>query len=66
MKIEQKEYPIKSTRKYSVIHNGEEYTCYLNCFNGNLVVSGDGNSRNYRNITDSRLGMEIILACHNY
>ena len=65
MEITKMEYPISYKRKYKVIHNGQEYTCYLDIWNGNLVVTGDGNTEDFKDITNTKLGMEIILHCYN-
>ena len=54
-----------NNKKYSVIHNGKTYTCYIDAWNGNLVVTGNGNTKDFKNITNTKLGMEIILACNN-
>lgn len=63
-----KKIPYKSsgTRKYNVMHNGKEYTCYLNPYNGNSVVTGDVQSTAYKDISDTTLGLKIALACHTY
>lgn len=66
MVIQKIPYKASGTRKYNVTHNGKEYTCYLNPYNGNLVVTGDGQSTAYRDISDTTLGTEIVLACHTY
>lgn len=66
MVIKKIPYKAKGTRKYSVMHNGKEYTCYLNPYNGDLVVTGDGQSTVYRDISDTKLGTKIVLACHAY
>lgn len=65
MQITRMEYPVYGKKKYKVIHNGKEYTCYLDTWNGNLVVTGDGNAENFENITNTKLGMEIILNCYH-
>lgn len=59
-------YKASGTRKYSVMHNGKEYTCYLNPYNGDLVVTGNGKNENYKDISDTTLGLKIALACHTY
>lgn len=59
-------YKASDTRKYNVMHNGKEYTCYLNPYNGDLVVTGNGKNENYRDISDTTLGLKIALACHTY
>lgn len=59
-------YKASGTRKYNVMHNGKEYTCYLNPYNGNSVVTGDSQSTAYRDISDTTLGLKIALACHTY
>lgn len=64
MEITRLNYPIRSKKKFKVIHNKEEYTCYLYpC--GNCVVTGNGNTENFKDITDTNLGAEIIIACSN-
>jgi hypothetical protein len=55
--------PFTKTKKYKVIHNGKEYSCYRNSFKGNNVFTGNGQAENCKDITHTRLGMEIILAC---
>ena len=65
MKITRVEYLVNYKRKYKVIHKGKEYTCYLDTWNGNLVVTGNGNTKDFENITDTKLGMEIILKCYH-
>ena len=59
-------YKANNTRKFNVICNGHEYTCYLNPYNGDLVVTGNGKNENYRDISDTTLGLKIALACHTY
>lgn len=59
-------YKASGTRKYNVTHNGKEYTCYLNPYNGDLVVTGNGKNENYKDISDTTLGLKIALACHTY
>ena len=63
-----KKIPYKSsgTRKYNVMHNGKEYTCYLNPYNGDSVVTGNGQNVTYKDISDTTLGLKIALACHTY
>lgn len=57
-------YPATSiTKKYKVIRDGVEYSCYINPFSGNIVVTGDGKSDQCKNITNTKIGREIILAC---
>ena len=63
MKITQLPYPVPSKRKYSVIHNGKQYTCYLQSFSYDIVVTGDGNSTDSKIITDTQLGRRIVLEC---
>ena len=65
MEITKMEYPICYKRKYKVIHDGQEYTCYLDIWNGNHVVTGDGNTEDFEDITNTKIGMEIILHCYN-
>lgn len=63
MNIKRVNYPVKNKRKFNIIHNNKEYTCYLDCYNGNYVCSGNGNSIDCKDITNTKLGMEIILEC---
>lgn len=65
MEITRVKYPVSYKKKYKVIHKGKEYTCYLDAWSGNLVVTGDGNAENFENITNTNLGMEIILNCYH-
>ena len=58
------EYPVSYKRKYRVIHDGKEYSCYLDIWNGNIVITGDGNTGDFEIITNTKLGMEIILNCY--
>lgn len=55
-------YP-NGTRKFRVIYEGRQYSCYLNCWQYNVVCTGDGKSDKCRDITDTKLGQKIILAC---
>lgn len=66
MVIKKIPYKASGTRKYNVTHNGKEYTCYLNPYNGDLVVTGNGKNENYKDISDTTLGLKIALACHTY
>lgn len=66
MVIKKISYKASGTRKYNVTHNGKEYTCYLNPYNGDLVVTGNGKNENYKDISDTTLGLKIALACHTY
>ena len=59
-------YQANNTKKYSVIHKEKEYTCYLNPYNGNSVVTGNGKNSACKDISDTILGIEIMLACHAY
>ena len=63
MEITRVNYPVTGKRKYKVIHKGQEYTCYLQSFSYDIVVTGDGNTEDYMDITDTHLGREIVLAC---
>lgn len=58
MQIKRIDYPKRDTKKYEVIENNQKYICYINCWNGNNVFDENNN-----NITDTKLGMEIILEC---
>ena len=62
MKITQVPYLATDTKKYNVIHNEKQYTCYLKSFSYDTVVTGDGESDG-KIITDTDLGRKIILAC---
>lgn len=63
MQITRMEYPVCGKKKYKVIHNNKEYTCYLVSFGNNLVVTGDGNAENFEDITMTELGTKIIIEC---
>lgn len=63
MKIKEVDYPIRSKRKFAIVYNGKDYTCYLDCWNGNFVCTGDGNSEKCKNITNTEIGMKIIHEC---
>lgn len=65
MEVTRVEYPVSYKRKYKVVHNGKRYTCYLDPWNGNLVCTGDGIAEDCKDITNTKLGMEIILTCHH-
>ena len=65
MKVIRMEYPIKHKRKYKVIHNNKEYICYLNAWGENMAII-QNDDQTFEDITDTKLGMEIILSCfHN-
>ena len=65
MKVKEVDYPVTRKRKFNVIHKGKEYTCYLHPFMspGFTVVTGDGNNKDYKDITGTRLSYEIALQC---
>lgn len=65
MKIKEVDYPVTGKRKFNVIHKGKEYTCYLHPFMspGFTVVTGNGNNKDYKNITGTHLSYEIALQC---
>lgn len=65
MQITRVEYPVCGKRKYKVIHNGKEYTCYLCSCMPNLVVTGDGNTGDFEDITYTNLGARIVIACYH-
>ena len=65
MQITKMEYPVCGAKKYKVIHNGKEYSCYIKSCTNNLVVTGNGNEEIYKDITNTNLGAEIIIACYN-
>ena len=64
MQITKLDYPVCGKKKYRVIYNNKEYTCYLVPFGDNLVVTGDGNAENFKDITMTKLGTRIMIACH--
>lgn len=64
MIIKKVNYPVSNKRKYSVIHNDKEYTCYLDCWNENFVCTGNGKTSDCKDITNTKLGMSIILECN--
>lgn len=66
MKIKRMEYPISTTKKYNVIHEDKEYTCYICSLTHNLVVTGNGMTEDFEDITDTNLGARIIINCYRY
>ena len=64
MQITKLDYPVCGKKKYRVIYNNKEYTCYLVAFRENLVVTGDGSAENFKDITKTELGTRIIIECH--
>lgn len=65
MQITRMEYPVCGKKKYNVIHNNKEYTCYICSCMPNLVVTGDGNAENFEDITMTELGTRIVIACYH-
>lgn len=63
MQITRMEYPACGKKKYRVIHNNKEYTCYICSCMPNLVVTGDGNAENFEDITMTELGLRIAIEC---
>lgn len=63
MQITRMEYPVCGKKKYKVIHNNKEYTCYICSCMPNLVVTGDGNAENCEDITMTELGSRIAIEC---
>ncbi len=59
-------YPATGKRKYRVIHNNKEYSCYLCSCMPNIVITGNGNTGNFEDITYTNLGAKIIIACYNH
>ena len=65
MQIERVDYPVTGKHKYKVIHNGKEYICYLCSGTPNLVITGDGYTENFEDITHTNLGARIMIACYH-
>lgn len=65
MEVKEANYPVMGKRKFNVIYKGKEYTCYLHSFMspGFTVVTGNGNNKDYKNITGTHLSYEIALQC---
>lgn len=63
MQITKMFYPLAGTEKFQVIHNGKEYTCYISPFMRNQVFTGNALMEGCKDITDTKLGMEIMLEC---
>ena len=53
--------------KYKVRYDGKRYTVYFKPFDRcyPLVCTGDGNTENFENIKDTKLGAEMMMACHS-
>ena len=58
MIIKEVTYYVNGKKKYSVLYNGKEYTCYIHPFMspGYTVCTGNG-----QDITETCLGSEIFL-----
>lgn len=68
MKITVKEVPyVSGKRKFAVMIKGKRYTCYIHTFMGKgfSVFTGDGNSPDCKDITDTDLAWEIRKACRD-
>lgn len=65
MQIERVEYPVTGKRKYKVIHNGKEYSCYIQpcCCPSYIVCTGDGRTEESKDISGTQLASEIYLQC---
>lgn len=65
MTVKEVPYPVNGKKKYSVIHNGKEYTCYVHPFMnpGYSVFTGNGNDNTCKDIIGTRLATEIFLHC---
>ena len=65
MIIKEVPYPVNGKKKYSVLHNGKEYSCYIHPFisPGYTVCTGNGQDETYKDITETRLASEIFLHC---
>ena len=65
MIIKEVPYPVNGKKKYSVLHNGKEYTCYIHPFMspGYTVCTGNGQDETCKDITETRLASEIFLHC---
>ena len=65
MIIKEVTYPVNGKKKYSVLHNGKQYTCYIQPFigYGYTVCTGKGQDETCKDITGSRIASEIFLHC---
>ena len=65
MTVKEVPYPVNGKKKYSVLHNGKEYTCYIHPFMspGYTVCTGNGQDETCKDITETRLASEIFLHC---
>ena len=65
MTVKEVPYPVNGKKKYSVLHNEKEYTCYMHPFMspGYTVCTGNGKDNTCKNITGTRLATEIFLHC---
>ena len=66
MKITGKEVPyVSAKQKYEVMVDNKRYTCYIHTFMGKgySVCTGDGNSPDCKDITDTDLAWKIRKAC---
>ena len=65
MTVKEVPYPVRGKKKYSVLHNGKEYTCYVHPFmsKGYTVCTGNGKDETCKDITGTRLAAEIFLHC---
>ena len=67
MKIERDTEYKGTPKKYKVWHDGIRYTAYIQPCNSlyPIVCVGDGISEGCTDVTDTKIGMEIILSCNN-
>ena len=65
MTVNEVPYPVNGKKKYSVLYNGKEYTCYIHPFMspGYTVCTGNGKDNTFKDITVTRLATEIFLHC---
>ena len=65
MTIKEVAYPVNGIKKYSVLYNAKEYTCYIHPFMnpGYTVCTGNGQDETCKDITGKLIASEIFLHC---
>ena len=65
MTVKEVPYPVNGKKKYSVLHNANEYTCSIHSFMspGDTVCTGNGQDKTCKDITGTQLASEIFLHC---
>ena len=65
MTVKEVPYPVNGKKKYSVLYNGKEYTCYIHPFMspGYTVCTGNGRDETCKDLTETQRASEIFLHC---